>query len=98
MQQWMSEKQAVDSSLSSVGTQEEQDHAELSRLQQLLARESQQEKVLSKRIMVRDILETHTHRLMYIHSVYTHYSMYTPLIAIVTLHRTKWPCMLYTVI
>lgn len=70
----MSEKQAVDLSLSSVGTQEEQDRAELSRLQQLLARDSQQEKVLSKKIMVRDILETptqacilrvHTH--MYMH-------------------------------
>ena len=53
VQQWMSEKQAVDSSLSSVSSQEEQDQAELSRLRQLLARESQQEKTLSKKIMVR---------------------------------------------
>ena len=55
MQQWISEKQAVDSSLSSVSSQEEQDQAELSRLRQLLAKESQQEKTLSKKIMVRDV-------------------------------------------
>ena len=55
MQQWMSEKQAVESSLSSVSSQEEQDQAELSRLRQLLAKESQQEKTLSKKIMVRDV-------------------------------------------
>ena len=54
MQQWVSEKQAMESSLASVSSQEEQDRAELSRLQQLLARESQREKILSKKIMVRD--------------------------------------------
>lgn len=59
MQQWVSEKQAVESSLASASLQEEQDRAELSRLQQLLARESQREKVLSKKMMVRDAVGTH---------------------------------------
>ena len=56
MQQWVNEKQALESSLSSVGTQEEQDRAELRRLQQLVAQESQQERTLSKKMMVGEIV------------------------------------------
>lgn len=69
MQQWMSEKQAVDSSLSSVSSQEEQDQAELSRLRQLLASESQQEKTLSQKIMVRVVDDEPLRGWVYVHKV-----------------------------